>query len=275
MPTAQVNGVNLYYEITGDGFPLVFSHEFAGDYRSWEPQVRFFSRRYKVITYNHRGYPPSEVPTDPLAYSQDIFVEDIYQLLVYLNISKAHIAGLSMGANVILNFSLKHPEVCASLVVAGCGTGSTNREQFKQDAQVMVERLQKEGMEGVVDLITLGPSRIRLRKKDLRGWQEFREQLLGHSALGSVFTFAGVQLKRPTIFELEARLRELQVPVLLLIGDGDEPCLDPTIFMKRHIPRAGLVTFPQSGHAINLEEPDLFNRVMLDFLTMVEAGKWT
>lgn len=275
MPTAQVNGVKLYYEITGDGFPLVFSHEFAGDYRSWEPQVRFFSRRYKVITYNHRGYPPSEVPTDPLTYSQDILVEDLYQLLVYLNISKAHMAGLSMGANVTLNVGLKHPQVCASLVVAGCGTGSTNREQFKQDAEVMIEYLQKEGMEGVVDLITLGPSRIRLRKKDLRGWQEFREQLLGHSALGSAFTFAGVQLKRPTVFELEAGLRELQIPVLLLVGDGDESCIEPTIFMKRHIPRAGLVTFPQSGHAINLEEPDLFNRVMLDFLTMVEAGKWT
>jgi pimeloyl-ACP methyl ester carboxylesterase len=275
MPTVQANGVNLYYEATGDGFPLVFSHEFAGDYRSWEPQVRFFSRRYKVITYNHRGYPPSEVPTDPTAYSQDILVEDLYQLLGYLNISKAHIAGLSMGANVALNVGLRHPHVCASLVVAGCGSGSANREQFKQDAQVMIERLQKEGMEGVLDLIAFGPSRLQLRKKDLRVWQGFREQLLGHSALGSAFTFAGVQLRRPTIFELEAGLGELLVPVLLLVGDEDEPCIEPTIFMKRHIPRAGLLTFPQSGHAINLEEPDLFNRVMLDFLTTVEAGKWT
>ncbi len=275
MPTAQVNGVKLYYEVTGDGFPLVFSHEFAGDYRSWERQVRFFSRRYKVITYNHRGYPPSEVPRDSTAYSQDILVEDLYQLLGYLKISKAHIAGLSMGGNVTLNVGLKYPQVCASLVVAGCGAGSTNREQFRQNVQVMIERLQKEGMEGVVDLISLGPARIHLRKKDLRGWQEFREQLLDHSALGSAFTLAGVQLRRSTIFELEARLRELQVPTLLLIGDEDEPCIEPAVFMKWHIPRTGLVTFPKSGHAINLEEPDLFNRVMLDFLTTVEAEKWT
>lgn len=274
MPTAYVNGVELYYEVTGDGFPLVFSHEYAGDYRSWEPQARFFSRRYKVVTYNHRGFPPSGVPTDPGAYSQDILIEDLYQLLRYLQISTAHIAGLSMGANVALNFGLRHPEMCTSLVVAGCGAGSVNPEQFAQEMKDVVEHLEKVGMREFAELFSQGPARVQFRRKDSRGWYEFRKQLAEHSAIGSTLIMKGVQLRRPSIFLLKATLKELQVPTLLLIGDEDEACIEPTIFMKRHIPRAGLAVFPQSGHAINLEEPDFFNCVMQDFLTKVEIRKW-
>jgi pimeloyl-ACP methyl ester carboxylesterase len=274
MPTVHVNGIDLYYEVTGNGFPLVFSHEFAGDHRSWEPQVRFFSRRYQVITYNNRGYPPSEVPTDPAAYSEDIVLGDLCQLLRHLKISKAHIAGLSMGGNLTLNFGFKYPERCSSLVIAGCGAGSRNREQFKKDVKTILERLTKEGMKEVADFYSQGPTRVQFRRKDPRGWQEFREQFANHSALGSALTFRGLQLQRPSIFELEAELRQLQPPTLLLIGDEDEPCIESNIFMKRLIPHAGLVILPQSGHTLNLEEPDLFNRAVLDFLIAVEAGKW-
>jgi pimeloyl-ACP methyl ester carboxylesterase len=274
MQTAHVNGVELSYEVTGDGFPLVFSHEFAGDYRSWESQVNFFSRRYQVITYNHRGYPPSEVPTDPGAYSQDILVEDLRQLLHHLKISKAHIAGLSMGGNITLHMGLKHPELCASLVVAGCGTGSANPKKCEQDFKTTADRLYKEGMQAVTDTYTQGPTRVQFRRKDPRGWGKFRGQMAEHSALGCSLIVRGVQLRRPSIFALEDQLKALLVPTLLLIGDEDEPCLEPAVFMKRRIPCSGLVTFAQSGHTVNLEEPDLFNRTVLDFLTMVEAGKW-
>ena len=111
MPTARANGLTLYYEVTGSGFPLVFSHEFAGAHESWESQVRFFSRRYQVITYNARGYPPSEVPDDVDSYSQEHAVDDLFALLRHLGIGQAHIAGLSMGGNVALNFGLTHPEM--------------------------------------------------------------------------------------------------------------------------------------------------------------------
>lgn len=274
MSAVRVNGVELYYEVTGDGFPLILNHEFAGDYRSWESQVRFFAKRYQVITYNYRGYSPSETPTDPEAYSEKILLQDLYQLLCHLKISKAHIAGLSMGGNLTLHFGFNYPEMCASLVVAGCGAGSTNRERFKQDAMTVATRLEREGMKAVAELYTLGPTRVQFKRKDLRGWQEFKKQMEEHSALGSALILRGVQLKRPSVFELEAKLKKLQVPTLLLIGDEDEPCLEPGIFMKRHIPRAGLMILPQSGHTLNLEEPDLFNRAVLDFLTMVESGKW-
>lgn len=275
MPIQQsVKGVKLYYEVTGDGFPIVFNHEFGGDYRSWEVQVRFFARRYQAITYNNRGYPPSEVPTDPEAYSEDIGTEDLYQLLRQLNISKAHVLGLSMGGNLTLNFGFAHPEMCASLVVAGCGSGSKNREQYEKITLARAELIEREGMKACAQLYSLGPTRIQFRRKDPRGWQEFGEQFAGHSAMGSALTLRGVQLRRCLIFTLETRLKQLQVPTLLLVGDEDEECIEPTIFMKRNIPRSGLMIFPQSGHTLNLEEPFLFNHVVFEFLTAVEAGKW-
>jgi pimeloyl-ACP methyl ester carboxylesterase len=202
-------------------------------------------------------------------------VDDLYHLLRHLKFSKAHIVGLSMGGNIALHMGIRYPDVCASLVVAGCGAGSTHREQFERDVKTVADRLEKEGMAKVAEFYSVGPTRVQFRRKDPRGWQEFVNQLKEHSAIGSALTFRGVQLRRPPIFALEAELEKIQIPTLLLIGDEDEPCIEPGIFMKRHIPRAGLVTFPQTGHTLNLEEPDLFNRVVLDFITMVEAGKWT
>ena len=274
MPKFSANGVELYYEVTGQGFPLVWSHEFGGCYDSWEPQVRFFSRRYQVITYAARGYPPSDVPEDPDAYAQEIAVEDLYQLLKHLGIGQAHIGGLSMGGSVALNFGIAHPELARSLIVASAGSGSTNREAFLAGAQAVSDRLLSEGMSAVADDYARGDTRVQFLRKDPRGWEEFHRGLASHSALGSALTFRGFQMKRPTVFALEDQLRQMRVPTLIMIGDEDEPCVDPAVFLKRTLPRAGLTVFPQSGHTINLEEPDLFNRTVLDFLTAVEAGGW-
>ena len=109
MPIFSSDGVDIHYQVSGEGYPLVWSHEFAGDITSWEPQVNFFSRRYQVITYCHRGYPPSGVPDDPEAYSQDHQVEDLYRLLQHLGINQAYIGGLSMGGTVTVGFAIAHP----------------------------------------------------------------------------------------------------------------------------------------------------------------------
>jgi pimeloyl-ACP methyl ester carboxylesterase len=274
MPRFSANGVNIYYEVTGKGFPLVWSHEFGGGYESWDPQVKFFSRRYQVITYAARGYPPSDVPTDPEAYSQEQAVEDLRLLLQHLGIQQAHLGGLSMGGNVVLNFGLTHPHLARALVVASTGTGTVDRERFLREGQELTDRLLSQGMAAVAEEYARGPTRVQFQRKDPKGWEEFRRGLAAHSALGSALTYRGVPMKRPTTYALVDKLRQLRVPTLILIGDEDEPCVEPAIFMKRHIPSAGLAVFPQSGHAINLEEPDLFNRTVLDFLTAVEAGRW-
>ena len=276
MPTFSSNGVEIYYQVAGEGYPLVMAHEFAGDITSWEPQVNYFSRRYRVITYCHRGYPPSEVPNDPAAYSQDLQVEDLYRLLQYLGIEQAHIGGLSMGGTLTVGFAIAHPEMCRSLVIASAGAGSDSgdRERLVASWQSLSESMMTEGMEKFADGYARGAERLQFLRKDPVGWAKFHAGLAAHSALGSSLTFRGVQMKRKTIYQLEGELQNIRIPTLVMIGDEDGPCVDPAIFMKRNIPGAGLAVFPQAGHTINLEEPDLYNRTVSDFLTAVEAGKW-
>jgi pimeloyl-ACP methyl ester carboxylesterase len=277
MPMAPVDGVKLYYEEAGAGAPLVFVHEFAGDSRSWHLQLRSFARRYRCIAFNARGYPPSDVPTDPAAYSQDRAVDDIKGILDHLGIAKAHVCGLSMGGYATLIFGTRYPERALSLTVAGCGYGSvaSERAAFRADSEVVARRFEAEGMAKVADVYSMGPTRVQFMDKDPAGWREFHAQLAAGSALGHALTLRGVQMTRPSVFELERALEALAVPTLIVTGDEDEPCLDPAIFMKRKIPTAGLAVIPKSGHTINLEEPEAFNRALLDFLTAVDAGRWT
>jgi pimeloyl-ACP methyl ester carboxylesterase len=274
MPYLTVNGVNLYFQTHGDGEPLVFCHEFAGDARSWQPQVDAFAGRYRCVTFNYRGYPPSDVPEDRDAYSQEHLVSDLAGLLDQLEIERANLVGLSMGGNIVLNFALAYPERCRGIVVAGCGAGSTNRDLFDRDIAQAVELLRTRSMDEFAEVYSHGASRLPFKAKDPAGWERFRRQLAEHSAVGSANTLLGVQLTRPGIFALEERLARLRVPTLLLIGDEDEPCVDPNVFMKRVIPTSGLAVIPQSGHTINLEEPEQFNRAVADFFQKVETGKW-
>ena len=274
MPMANVNGVRLHYIEAGEGRPLVFVHEFAGDAESWQPQIRFFSRRYRTIAFNARGYPPSDVPDDPEAYSQQQAADDIKGVLDHLRIDKAHVCGLSMGGYATLHFGLSYPERALSLVVAGAGYGSDDPEGHKRDSEIVIRRFESEGMEKTGDYYAHGPSRVQFLEKDPIGWQEFRDRLVAGSAKGHALTMRGVQMKRPTIYSLEARMTLLEVPTLIVTGDEDEPCLEPGIFMKRKIPSSGLVVLPKTGHAVNLEEPDAFNRAVLDFLAAVDAGAW-
>jgi pimeloyl-ACP methyl ester carboxylesterase len=277
MPMAKVDGINLYYEETGGGTPLLFVHEFAGETQSWLPQVRFFSRRYRCIAYNARGYPPSDVPEDGNAYSQQRAVDDIKGVLDHLGIEKAHICGLSMGGYATLIFGLVYPERALSLTVAGCGYGSVSNDRaaFHQDVEVVARRFEQEGMAAVAQFYSKGPTRVQFIDKDPKGWQEFHDQFARGSAKGHALTMRGVQLSRPSVFELEKPMERLEVPTLIMTGDEDEPCLEPALFMKRKIPTSGLVILPKAGHTINLEDPEAFNRALLDFLTAVDGGRWT
>ncbi|HVQ77789.1 MAG TPA: alpha/beta fold hydrolase [Candidatus Binatia bacterium] len=276
MSTIPVNGINLHVQEAGEGTPLVFVHEFAGEAWSWHPQLRFFARRYRAIAYNARGYPPSDVPEDPAAYSQVQAAEDIRGLLDALGIARAHICGLSMGGYATLHFGLRHPERALSLVVAGAGYGSVagDRERFKQDVLTMVRRFREQGMAGATEIYTKGPARVQFMDKDPVGWREFRDMFAAQSALGHALTMQGVQLTRPSVYELTADLEKLEVPTLIMTGDEDEPCLEPSLFLKRKIRSAGLVVLPRAGHTINLEDPEAFNRAVLDFLTAVDQGRW-
>ena len=274
MPHATTDdGVRLYYEETGSGFPLVWCHEFAGSFESWEAQVRFFSRRYRVITYNARGYPPSDVPGDAASYSQQRNVDDLYQLLRHLEIQEAFIGGLSMGGATTLHFGLQHPQMARALVIASAGSGSDDPPAFREGCQRLADALRANGT-GALEAYAAGPARVQLHRKDPRGYEDFRRLLMAHSAEGSAFTMENVQGKRAPMYDFGEAMERLEVPTLVIIGDEDTACVQPAIFMKEHIPSAGLAVLPQAGHGINLEDPDVFNRHVLDFLTAVEAGAW-
>jgi pimeloyl-ACP methyl ester carboxylesterase len=274
---ATDDGVKLYYEEAGSGTPIVFVHEFAGDHRSWEPQLRHFSRRYRCIAYNARGYPPSDVPEDWQGYSQARVRDDVRAVLDALDIERAHIVGLSMGAFATLHFGLSYPDRARSLVVAGGGSGShpASYEAFQKDARGNAEFMGREGMARFAATYGLGPTRVQFQNKDPRGFAEFQRHLAEHSALGSANTMQGYQGRRPSLYDLTAEMGRLRVPTLVMTGDEDEPCLDTCLLMKRTIPTAALAVLPASGHAINLEEPALFNRFVESFLHQVEAGRWS
>ncbi len=270
------DGVKLYYEETGSGTPILFLHEFAGDYRSWEPQVRYLSRRYRCITYNARGFPPSDVPEDPARYSQDRARDDAKAVLDHLGIDKAHIVGLSMGGFATLHFGLAYPDRARSLLVAGCGYGAERdeREKFRNEAVKIAGLLEREGMAAFAAAYSVGPTRVQFENKDPRGFREFATMLAEHSAKGAANTQLGVQRERPSLFDLEPQLRQLRVPTLVVTGDEDWPCLIPNVFLKRVIPSAALLVLPNSGHTINLEEPAAFNAALADFVAQVDAGRW-
>jgi len=276
MPYADSNGVKLYYEETGAGTPAIFVHEFAGDYRSWEPQVRYFSRRYRCITYNARGYPPSDVPRATDAYSQSHAVDDIAAVLRHLGIAQAHVCGLSMGGYATLHFGIRYPQMVLSLAICGAGHGSdpNTRQQFLQDSAALADRLEQNGMEEAIKNYAVSAYRIAYRRKDPRGFDEFRRQFAEHSNIGSALTTRGYQLKRPTIYDLESEVARISAPALIVVGDEDAPCLEPALFLKRKIRSAGLLVIPNSGHSINLEETEAFNRALLDFWSAAEARTW-
>jgi pimeloyl-ACP methyl ester carboxylesterase len=270
------DGVQLYYEETGKGAPIVFVHEFAGDLRSWEPQVRYLSRRYRCITFNARGFPPSDVPQEVASYSQARACDDIRALLDGLKIDKAHIVGLSMGGLATLHFGLSYPDRAFSLLVGGAGYGSElgEREKFRAEAVVIATKLEQEGMASFAQAYAYGPTRVQFEAKDPRGFLEFKAMLAQHSAKGSANTQLGVQRERPSIFDLEAQLAKLSVPMLVVTGDEDWPCLLPGVFIKRTCPSAALLVIPNSGHAINLEEPAAFNAALENLLAQVDSGRW-
>ena len=270
------DGIRLYYEQTGTGTPIVFVHEFAGDYRSWEPQVRALSRTHRCITYNARGYPPSEVPKEVAHYSQDRARDDIRAVLDALNIDKAHIVGLSMGGFACLHFGIAYGQRARSLVIAGCGYGANlaTRQQFADEAELSAKRFETLGIERAAEAYALGPARVQFQNKDPRGWHEFVAHLAEHSALGSANTLRGVQKMRPSLYDLVDKMAAISVPTLVMTGDEDWPCLEPGLLMKRSIPTAALAVLPNAGHAINLEDPSAFNQHLMVFLHQVDIGAW-
>ncbi|MBE0613192.1 MAG: alpha/beta hydrolase [Burkholderiales bacterium] len=270
------DGVKLYYEEVGQGTPILFVHEFMGEYRSWEAQLRHFSRRYRCIAYNARGYPPSDVPERAEDYSFEHQRAGILAVLDGLKIDKAHIVGLSMGAFATFYFGMKWPERALSLTLAGIGSGSMpeSRARFAQESVAAADKLLAGGWEKSAAARSQSPTRVQLQNKDPRAFEEFVRLIKQHSAQGSALTLKGYQALRPSLDDFREQMAACKVPTLIISGDEDEPCLDASLMLKRRMPSAGLALMPQTGHACNLEEPELFNATCERFFHQVESGQY-
>ncbi len=277
MPFALTDdGVKLYFEETGSGCPVIFVHEFAGNLRSHEPQLRHFGKRYRAIAFNARGYPPSDVPEQVSSYSQARAADDILAVLDHIGERQAHIVGLSMGGFATLHFGLRHPDRALSLCIGGCGYGAEadQRERFRAEADAIAVAIRTNGMAVFAERYAYGPTRVQYENKDPRGHAEFKAMLAEHSAIGSANTQQGVQKERPSLYAMVEDMKRIAVPTLIITGDEDWPCLHPGILMKQTISTAALAVIPNAGHAINLEEPEEYNRIIGNFLAQVDSGRW-
>jgi len=270
------DGIKLFYESAGTGSAIVFVHEFGGNHWSWEPQMNFFARRHQCITFAARGFPPSDIPEDDALYSQERAADDIIAVMDSAGIDRAHIVGLSMGGFATLHAALRHPGRILSVVAAGTGYGAEkeHEEYFRGISAQVARNFREMGAAAFAPTYAEGASRVQFQAKDPRGWSLFSERLGKHSSIGAANTMTGVQMRRPSLYDLADEFAALQTPVLVMVGDEDDHCLKPGMFLKLTIPRCGLAVFPKSGHTLNLEEPELFNRLLAEFIAQVEAGRW-
>ena len=266
MQHLELDRVTLAYQETGMGEPVVFLHEFAGSMENWDEQVNHLTQSYRVIAYNCRGYPPSSVPSNPAEYSQDLALQDLRDLLDGLSIKRGVLIGLSMGGSTVLNFTVRYPDRVKGMVLASTGSGSDDKPAFQAQLSEIADLLERNGSAPFADLLLSGPTRLQLLKKRPTSWQKLHAWLSAMPAQALAHTIRGVLLKRPAVYELEAKLRGLQVPTLILVGDEDTPVLKSSDFLARALARAYLISFPQTGHTLNLEEPGWFNAAVREFL---------
>jgi 3-oxoadipate enol-lactonase len=277
MPYAVASDkVRLYFEEAGHGTPIIFLHEFAADHTNWEPQMRYFARGHRCIAYSARGYTPSDVPPSAGDYTYRHFYTDALAVLDHLNIPKAHFIGLSMGSYSSLQIGLNVPERALSLTLAAVGSGSSleNLDAFRRQCQANAEQFESIGAAEVAKVTREAPSRISFLLKDPRGHADFYAALARHDSKGSANTMRSFQGGRPSIYTLTEAIRKVPTPTLIICGDEDDNCVEPSLFLKKHLPASGLSIFPKAGHVLNLEEPALFNEMVERFIALVEAGRW-
>lgn len=275
MPYVQSDGARLYYEAAGTGTPILFVHEFSGDLWSWEKQLQHFSRRYRCVAFNARGYPPSEVPASPARYSHNHAVDDVAAVMRHLKISKAHIVGCSMGARTTLDFGLNYPRMVLSLTMIGLGSGGDPRDMagYKLDAEARAKLYEGGGLAEVLKELRKADNRIQLKRKNPRAFENFCRRFMNHSAQGCAHITRRVMARRTSLFSMEKALRAMKVPAHVVVGDEDPVAIDSGLFMKQVGLAVRLSVVPATGHLVNLEEPDLLHRLTEGYFALVESKK--
>ena len=248
---ASLNGIEIDYEVTGSGRAVLMSHGYGATGRMWDGQHRVLGDRYRLISWDMRGHGQTVSPDDPAQYSLDLTVADMKALLDHLGIRRAVIGGLSLGGYVSLAFALAHPATVEALIICDSGPGYRNaeaREKWNERARTRATDLETRG------LAALG-GRSRETKEAIKRHRS--AQGLAHAARGML---------AQTDARVIDSLPSIRVPTLVIVGDRDEPFVAPCEYMAKKIPGARLEVVHDAGHSSNLDQPDAFNRVFVEFL---------
>ena len=275
MPQATAaDGTKLYYESQGSGPAIIFVHELAGTCHSFDLQVAALKGNYRCLTFNARGYPPSDVPAAVDAYSQDIAASDIGAVLDAAGEKDAHVMGVSMGSAAALQFALANPQRVRSAILCSIGSGSDAKsEEYVANMEAMAARVEKNGMDQIRQNFTSSPARLKLKEKSPVEYQKFLGEIEKFSVQGLTNTMRGVQKRRPPLYAHKDKIAAMTIPTLVVLGGIDQGCEKPSHFLKETLPGARLEILPNTGHGVNIEEPDRVNRMVEEFVAGVEARR--
>lgn len=271
MPTAAINGTHLYYEEHGRGFPVVFAHGAGGNHLSWWQQVPVFSRRYRCITFDHRGWGLSPDGSDA---GPEAFVDDLRALLDHLGIEQAFLVAQSMGGLTCLGLTLAHPQRVRALVMANTFAGMRREvwlaadEPLRQRMRSLWERRRANGIRRAL-------SREFSRKQRELAFLYRQIRLLNEEGPNHLDSEARIQRLRAleragAIGATREALAAMRTPVLFIGGSEDE--VMPVELMEvahRLIPTSRMVVVQGAGHSVYFEQPQTFNRIVLEFLESV------
>ena len=271
--TAQTaDGTKLFYETTGRGPPIVFLHETARTYRSFDLQVAALKDRYQCIAYNARGYPPSDVPPSLASYSQDVAAADAGAILDALQLRDAHIVGVSMGSAAALQFALRNAPRVRSLMLCSIGAGSDLKPgEFAANIEATAAKIEASEGKKLAEILGSPPDRQRLKEKNPAEFQKFMDQAAGLSPVGLANAYRGVVKPRPPIYAYKDDVAAMKMPTLIVVGERDGPCMKPSQFLAGAIAGARLEVLPGAGHSVNIEEPTIVNRLVAELVAAAEA----
>jgi len=267
MPHAHVDDISIFYDETGHGPPVIFAHAYLGRTDVWAGQRLALAGRYRVIAYDARGHGRTDSPHDRDAYSLSRAVDDVIGLMDALDIERAHVCGLSMGAETMLHVLLRYPDRVQTATLADIGTGSDDPIAFRTYCSDLADSFLEHGTAWTFehrlsqDEFVLGLS--RKREKALDGLKALVES---QDPKGLAYCLYGVISDRPSIYSLEPELRAVDRPVLVITGALDTTVTGPAGFLARIIPGAQAVVIPDVGHVTNIQAPGPFNRALLAFL---------
>jgi pimeloyl-ACP methyl ester carboxylesterase len=254
MPKLNRDGVEIYYEVHGDGPPLLLTHGYSSTSTMWQGQVAALSERYKLVLWDMRGHGQSDYPGDPSAYSEALTVADMAALLDAVGAEKAIVGGLSLGGYMSLAFYRAYPERVRALLIIDTGPGFKKddaRDAWNKRAYDTAERFEREGL----DL--------------LKSFSRERSTVTHRDASGLALAARGMLTQRDA--RVIESLIEIKVPSLIVVGADDTPFLAASDYMAAKIPGARKVVIPAAGHAVNIDQPQAFIDAVLPFLDSLEA----